>query len=118
MQHLDNLNQRINMTNTITTYDRGYDSLELMLKHKSINSYFLIRLKSDDFKKERKYMKTNDETINITINTTRTQNFHNKELKKQAQEKRNTEIRITEIELTTKTGKKIHRNTSKQFILR
>ena len=66
MQHLDNLNQRINMTNTITTYDRGYDSLELMLKHKSINSYFLIRLKSDDFKKERKYMKTNDETINNT----------------------------------------------------
>ena len=84
IQHSDNLNQRINMTNIITTYDRGYDSLELMLKHKSINSYFLIRLKADDFKKERKYMKTNDEIINITINRTRTQNIHDKELKKQS----------------------------------
>ena len=27
MKHLDNLNQRIDMTNTITTYDRGYASL-------------------------------------------------------------------------------------------
>lgn len=106
MQHLDNLNQRIDMTNTITTYDRGYDALELMLKHKSINSYFLIRLKADDFKNERKQMKTNDETIDLTINRTRTQNFHDEELKKQAREKRSTEIRITEIELTTKTGKK------------
>ena len=106
MQHLDNLNQRIDMTNTITTYDRGYDALELMLKHKNINSYFLIRLKADDFINERKYMKTNDEIINITINRIRTQNFHDEELKKQAREKRSTEIRITEIELTTKTGKK------------
>ena len=105
MQHLDNLNQRIDMTNTITTYDRGYDALELMLKHKNINSYFLIRLKADDFINERKYMKTNDEIINITINRIRTQNFHDEELKKQAREKRSTEIRIIEIELTTKIGK-------------
>ena len=54
MQHLDNLNQRIEMTNTITTYDREYGALELMLKHKSINSYFPIRLKSYDFKNEQK----------------------------------------------------------------
>ena len=106
MKHLDNLNQRINMSNTITTYDRGYDSFELMLKHMTINSYFLIRLKGNDFKNERKYMKTNDENIEIKINATRTQNFHDEKLKKQALEMRRTKIRITEIELTTKTGKK------------
>ena len=106
LKHLDNLNQRIDMTNTITTYDRGYDSLELMLKHKSMNSYFLIRLKSDDFINERKHMKTHDETIDIKINAIRTQNFHDKETKKKAIESRSTEIRITEIELETKTGKK------------
>ena len=104
MKHLDNLNQRIDMTNTITTYDRGYASLELMLKHMSINSYFLIRIRSDDFQKDKKYMKTNDEFINININSNRTQNFHNEELKKEALKNRSTKIRITEIELINKYG--------------
>ena len=77
IKHLDNLNQRINMNNTITTYDRGYAALELMLKHMSINSYFLIRLREDDFQNEKKHMKSNDEFIDITINSNRTKNFHN-----------------------------------------
>ena len=51
-------------------------------------------------------MKTNDENIEIKINATRTQNFHDEKLKKQALEMRRTKIRIKEIELTTKTGKK------------
>ena len=106
MKHLDNLNQRIDMTNTITTYDRGYASLELMLKHMSINSHFLIRLRADDFQKDKKYMKTNDEFINININSNRTQNFHNEEIKKEALKNRSTKIRITEIELIDKKGQK------------
>ena len=87
MKHLDNLNQRIDITNTITTYDRGYASLELMLKHMSIDSYFIIRLRVDDFQKDKKYMKTNDEFINININSNRTQNFHNEKLKKRSTKK-------------------------------
>ena len=105
-RHLDNLNQRIEMTNTITTYDRGYAALELMLKHIDINSYFLIRLRSDDFKDEKKYMKTNDEFVDITINSERTTNFHDEELKEKALKKRWTSIRITEIELVDKKGNK------------
>ena len=106
INHLENLNQRIDMTKTITTYDRGYAALELMLEHMKINSYFLIRLRVDDFKDEKKYMKTNDEFIDITINANRTQNFHNEELKKEALKMRSTTIRITEIELVNKKGKK------------
>ncbi|WP_157944480.1 hypothetical protein [Methanobrevibacter oralis] len=48
----------------------------------SINSHFIIRLRVDDFDHERKNMKTNDETIDITINAIRTQNFHDEETKK------------------------------------
>lgn len=104
IKHLDNLNQRIDMTNTITTYDRGYAALELMLKHMSIDSYFLTRLRVDDFKNDKKYMKTNDEFINININSNRTQNFHNEDLKKEALKNRTVKIRITEIELIDKKG--------------
>lgn len=72
------------MSNTITTYGRRYGSFEFMLKHMAINSYFLIRLKVDVFINERKYMKTNDEIIEIKINATQVQNFHDKKLKKQS----------------------------------
>ena len=76
----------------------------------SINSHFIIRLRVDDFEHERKNMKTNDETIDITINAIRTKNFHDEETKKKALESQSAEIRITEIELETKKGKK---NTQK-----
>ena len=89
-----------------------------MLKHMSINSHFIIRLRVDDFEHERKNMKTNDEIIDITINAIRTKNFHDEETKKKALESQSAEIRITEIELETKKGKKIHRNTCKQFTIR
>lgn len=107
MEHLDNLNQRMDMSNTITTYDRGYAALELMLKHMGINSYFVIRLRVDDFKDDAKYMKTNDELIDIKINSSRVQNFNDENLKKEALKMRGTTIRITEIELKTKTGETI-----------
>lgn len=81
----------------------------------SINSHFIIRLRVDDFEHERKNMKTNDETIDITINAIRTKNFHDEETKKKALESQSAEIRITEIELETKKGKKIHRNTCKHI---
>ena len=86
-----------------------------MLKHMSINSHFIIRLRVDDFEHERKNMKTNDEIIDITINSICTKNFHDEETKKKALESQSAEIRITEIELETKKGKKIHRNTCKHI---
>ena len=74
-RHLDHLNKKMNMHQTITTYDRGYASLELMLKHMLIDSFFLIRLRSDDFGDERKYMQTNDEVININVNSKQNPKF-------------------------------------------
>ena len=53
MWHLDYLNEKMNMHQTVTTYDRGYAALELMLKHMTLDSYFLIRLRKDDFKDEK-----------------------------------------------------------------
>ena len=106
IEHLDNLNQRIDMSTTVTAYDRAYGSFELMLKHVTINSKFVIRLKSDDLINERQHMLTNDEYVTVNLNSGKTQNFHNKELKEKALENRSMNIRITEIELTDKKGKK------------
>ena len=104
LKHLDNLNQRIDMTKTITTYDRGYPSVELMIKHIILNSFFVIRLRSSDFDKEISKMKTDDEIINININQNRTQSFHNEELKNKAYQIGRLPIRITKIQLINKKG--------------
>jgi len=106
LKHLDNLNQRIDMTKTITTYDRGYPSVELMIKHIILNSFFVIRLRSSDFDKEISKMKTYDEIINININQNRTQSFHNEELKNKAYQIGRLPIRITKIQLINKKGQK------------
>ena len=106
LKHLDNLNQRIDMTKTITTYDRGYPSVELMIKHIILNSFFVIRLRSSDFDKEISKMKTDDEIINININRNRTQSFHNEELKNKAYQIGRLPIRITKIQLINKKGQK------------
>ena len=104
MRHLDHLNEKMNMHQTVTTYDRGYAALELMLKHMTLDSFFLIRLRIDDFKDERKYMKTDDEIIDINVNRNRTQNFHDETLKEKAYKLGRIPVRITEVELIDKKG--------------
>lgn len=99
--HLKNLNERINLNNSIIIYDRGYSSLELMLYTSQLNSNFLIRLPKSYFKKEREHMKSDDETVEININKSRIHNFKDSELIKVAQEMGTFELRITNVELET-----------------
>ena len=89
----------------ITIYDRGYNSLELMLIHHLNDSKFLIRLPKDNFRNERKWMESNDEIVSINLNRNRKQNFKDKKLKEKASELQRIDFRITEIELIDKNGK-------------
>jgi len=59
LMHLDDAKNKIDMTKTITTYDRWYNSVELMLKTIQMDSYFIIRGKTSTFKKQQKQMKQN-----------------------------------------------------------
>lgn len=63
---------------------------------------------------ERKHTKTNDEFIDITINSNRTQNFHDDELKKEALKMPS--LRITEIELVNKKGKNTLKSSQQSSI--
>ena len=76
--------------------------MELMLIHHLNDSKFLIRLPKDNFKKERKQMKTNDEIVSINLNHNRKQNFKDPELKEKASQIQQIDFRITEIELIDK----------------
>lgn len=52
IEHLENLKHRFDITRIITIYDRGYGSIELMIKTMDLDSKFLIRLPKSTFKRE------------------------------------------------------------------
>ena len=67
LMHLDDEKNKIDMTKTITTYDRRYNSVELMLKTIQMDSYFRIRGKTSTFKKQMKNNEKTDETFEINL---------------------------------------------------
>lgn len=50
--HLDDAKNKIGLTKTITTYDRFYNSIEIMFKTMLLDSYFIIHGKTHIFKKQ------------------------------------------------------------------
>ena len=59
--HLDDAKNKIDLTKTITTYDRFYNSIEIMFKTMLLDSYFIIRGKTHTFKKQQNKMKKKKE---------------------------------------------------------
>ena len=71
IQQIDELENIIDLSNSILMGDRGYDAVEMIVNILEHNSYFIIRLKDSTFKKERKNITGDDEYvwINMTITT-------------------------------------------------
>jgi hypothetical protein len=104
--HLDDAKDKMDLTKTITTYDRGYNYTELMIKTIKLNSYFIIRAKTSVFKKQQSLMEktqTNDKTFDINLNAAKINKFNNEDLKKYAEKMREFKLRIVKVKL--KNGK-------------
>ena len=78
--HIKEVPDIIGDKKTIITLDRGYPSLPLFYTWLSSDQKFVIRLKSVDFKRERKLMKSDDEWLDITIDKTRLANYKGTEI--------------------------------------
>ena len=103
MEHLLDLKKRFNIEKLITIYDRGYNSLELMLFTEKLNSKFLIRLTKKDFIKQRRKIMGQDKRIQINITNNRIKDFEDKNLQKMANEMGRYNLRIVEITLENGT---------------
>jgi hypothetical protein len=69
--HLERARPVIGDSKTIMTLDRGYPSLPLFFRWSEQNQKFVVRLKGNDFKAERKRMDSDDEWVNIALDKTR-----------------------------------------------
>ena len=102
-QQLMELKNHFDIRKLITIYDRGYNSIELMMKTEELGSKFLIRLRSNTFKNQVKKMKTNDEIISLNITKSLLNRFEDEEFKERAEELGRFNIRIVKVELKNGT---------------
>jgi hypothetical protein len=68
----------------------------------SKESYFIFKLKSDTYLKEKNMMKTDDEWVKINLNRNRKQNIKNEELKTMADKLGFLYLRIVNVPLKTR----------------
>ena len=118
MIHLDDAKDKIDLKKTITTYDRGYNFTELMVKTIQLESYFLIRAKKSTFKKKQSAMETkgiNDVTFRITLNKVKIDRFNSEDLKKYAEEIRDINVRFVKVKLKNGTIETLLTNLPKEI---
>jgi len=116
--HLNDVKDKIDLTKTITNYDRGYNSTELMLKTIQLESYFIIRGKETTFtKQQRKMEKTDksDQTFKINLNNAKIKRFHSEELKEYARKEQSMEIRIVKVKLKNGITETLFTNISEEI---
>lgn len=101
LMHLENLNSRLDLKRVITIYDRGYNSIELMVKTDDLGSKYIIRLKKVTFHHEIKKLNSDDGIIEININRTKLQGFKDEELKEKLKKQGRIKIRIVKVKLKT-----------------
>lgn len=70
-QNMKNVENLIDPTQSIFTFDRGFVALELICQLISMNTYFVIRLRKNSYKDERKFIETDDSPISIPLTENR-----------------------------------------------
>ena len=103
-QHLQNVENMINPVKTIWIFNRGYTAMELYARIIEINSYFIVRLRIDNYKEERKNITEEDSEISLNITGDRLKKFHDLELKNIYSKKWTMDLRI--VTITTNNGEK------------
>lgn len=99
--HLEKLPSVIGTNKTILTLDRGYPSIPLFIRMMEKEQKFLVRLKSNDFKKEISQMETNDENVTILFDKTRIRHYIGTEVEKVMNEKKSISMRIVKVNLSS-----------------
>ena len=54
LENIKNISKMMNLEKSIFIFDRGYNAIEIYCQLISLNSYFIVRLKDNTYKKERK----------------------------------------------------------------
>ena len=98
-RNLKNIEDLVNFEKSIFIFDRGYVGMELYARIIELNSYFVVRLRKDDYKKERGRISSNDSPINVNLIGERLKKFHDPILKEKYSKELHLKLRLVTIEL-------------------
>ena len=104
IEHLKNVKKRHPKRKIITTYDRGYNSFELIFKHIELGVDFLMRLNDYTLHKEIEQLDSDDEILRLYLNNNRTKLIKDKELREKFEKERYIDLRVTKVEITNPKG--------------
>ncbi|MBQ2654883.1 MAG: IS4 family transposase [Methanobrevibacter sp.] len=116
-QNIQNIENLIEPTKSIFTFDRGFVSLELICRLISINTYFVIRLKNNSYIDERYRIKSDDSPISIPLTENRLKIFKDHKLKQEFQDVEKLNLRIVTIELEKENNETDETKTEKETLL-
>lgn len=83
-----NVKNRHPQRKILVTYDRGYNSFELMFKHLELNVDFLIRIDDSTLHKEIEQLNSDDEILRLYLNNKRTKLIKDKNLRKKIRKRK------------------------------
>lgn len=106
IQHLHEIKKRLSDKKVSVTYDRGYNSFELMFTHLDLGIDFLIRLKDSTLHKQiEQQTSSDDEIIRLFLNKKITNAITNEELRKKYEKERYVDLRVTRVLVHPPKGK-------------
>ena len=100
-KNLKNIKDLVNFEKSIFIFDRGYVGMELYARIIELNSYFVVRIRKDDYKKERSIITTNDSPIKLNLIGERLKKFHDPILKEKYSKELYLNLRIVHVELSS-----------------
>ena len=106
IQHLHEIKKRLPDKKVSVTYDRGFNSFELIFTHLNLDIDFLIRLKDSTSHKQIEQQTTSDdEMIRLYLNKKITNTITNDELRKKYEKERYIDLRVTKVLIHPPKGK-------------
>lgn len=103
IEHLKDLNSRMDISKLLTLYDRGYGSTKLMIYNLYYGSNFVIRLNSMAFSKKISNMASDDGIIQINITKKILRSITDENVREFAEKMGRLEIRIVKVKLKNGT---------------
>ncbi|AWX31608.1 IS4 family transposase [Methanosphaera sp. BMS] len=100
-KNIENCRRLIIPEESIFIFDRGHNSIELMVRIIEMHSFFVIRLKKDTYTCEREGMTFDDEIVQIGLDKIRRKKFKSNHFKNKMRVVNALNLRIVNIELET-----------------
>ena len=116
MQNIKEAGKIIDLTKSIIIFDRGYPGLELIWFLEKLNVKYIFRLQSRcKYDAEKNSMTTDDEWVKLECNK-RAYRIKDEEIRKELQEQKFIDVRITKVTLNTGEVEYLVSNVSKELI--